>query len=280
MPRKNTLRGARNNHHQWAGSDRGFTIVELLIVIVVIGILAAISIVTYTGIQKRAGTTAYTATVDGLEKNFRIADTFGQIPKPEDTIEDTADGLAYVLAATLMGALGVPIAVGQCVGDVNDYPATDGFAAGECYRTESTVNGEVESIFVDEELSQTLKDAGMELPRNLPVVRRTLSAGDVSVKINARGIYMFILSTGAYIFWNPPESSSCGRGVNVGGIAQDALEAAGGIDAAVEQVKQDPEKLAEAIELYGEDWESSYRQEFSTFFGSDRTGSCILVIER
>lgn len=33
---------------------RGFTIVELLIVIVVIAILAAISIVTYNGIQQRA----------------------------------------------------------------------------------------------------------------------------------------------------------------------------------------------------------------------------------
>ena len=35
-------------------SMRGFTIVELLIVIVVIAILAAISIVAYTGIQQRA----------------------------------------------------------------------------------------------------------------------------------------------------------------------------------------------------------------------------------
>lgn len=35
----------------------GFTIVELLIVIVVIAILAAISIVSYTGIQQRANNT-------------------------------------------------------------------------------------------------------------------------------------------------------------------------------------------------------------------------------
>lgn len=34
--------------------QRGFTIVELLIVVVVIGILAAIVVVTYNGIQKRA----------------------------------------------------------------------------------------------------------------------------------------------------------------------------------------------------------------------------------
>lgn len=44
----------------------GFTIVELLIVIVVIGILAAITIVAYSGIQNRARTTAGLATVDQI----------------------------------------------------------------------------------------------------------------------------------------------------------------------------------------------------------------------
>lgn len=38
----------------WARKNTGFTIVELLIVIVVIAILAAISIVAYNGIQQRA----------------------------------------------------------------------------------------------------------------------------------------------------------------------------------------------------------------------------------
>lgn len=40
--------------HVTARTHKGFTIVELLIVIVVIGILAAITIVSYNGIQKRA----------------------------------------------------------------------------------------------------------------------------------------------------------------------------------------------------------------------------------
>lgn len=39
-------------------NKNGFTIVELLIVIVVIGILAAITLVAYNGIQARANDTA------------------------------------------------------------------------------------------------------------------------------------------------------------------------------------------------------------------------------
>ncbi len=46
----------------------GFTIVELLIVIVVIAILAAISIVSYTGIQNRANTTAAGANAESVQK--------------------------------------------------------------------------------------------------------------------------------------------------------------------------------------------------------------------
>lgn len=38
----------------WAPKQKGFTIVELLVVIVVIAILASITVVSYNGIQKRA----------------------------------------------------------------------------------------------------------------------------------------------------------------------------------------------------------------------------------
>lgn len=48
--------------------DKGFTIVELLIVIVVIGILAAITIVAYNGIQQRAANTAITSGVSNFVK--------------------------------------------------------------------------------------------------------------------------------------------------------------------------------------------------------------------
>lgn len=50
--------------------ERGFTIVELLIVIVVIGILAAIVIVAYNGIQNRAKTQSGQAAASNLQKKI------------------------------------------------------------------------------------------------------------------------------------------------------------------------------------------------------------------
>jgi len=53
-------------------SVRGFTIVELLIVIVVIAILAAITIVAYNGVQKRALNTARLTEVEAWQKQLLL----------------------------------------------------------------------------------------------------------------------------------------------------------------------------------------------------------------
>lgn len=54
---------------------RGFTIVELLIVIVVIAILAAISVVAYTGIQQRAQNSKITSSIQNWAQIIRMYKT-------------------------------------------------------------------------------------------------------------------------------------------------------------------------------------------------------------
>lgn len=51
---------------------KGFTIVELLIVIVVVGILAAISLVAYSGVQQRARESAIMATLSSVMKKIEM----------------------------------------------------------------------------------------------------------------------------------------------------------------------------------------------------------------
>ena len=57
---------------KWAQKQTGFTIIELLVVIVVIAILAAITIVAYSGIQAQARNTQFLSAMDTYEKVIRM----------------------------------------------------------------------------------------------------------------------------------------------------------------------------------------------------------------
>lgn len=105
----NMLTLIRNN-------SRGFTIVELLIVIVVIAILAAISIVAYQGIQNRAYNSAVVSSVNGYVKLLKMykAD-HGAYPAIEnDHFSDTI-----------------------CLGVISDFDETGVYQSGECTKFES-----------------------------------------------------------------------------------------------------------------------------------------------
>lgn len=95
----------------WAKQKQnGFTLVELLIVIVVIAILASISAVAYNGVVQRSYTAQVASVVDGYEKllNMYKVDN-GDFP----TFSDTGGSFA-------------------CLTGNNTLPAVDAFAVNEC----------------------------------------------------------------------------------------------------------------------------------------------------
>jgi prepilin-type N-terminal cleavage/methylation domain-containing protein len=93
-------------------NNGGFTIVELLVVIVVIGVLAAITIVTYAGIQSRAYDAQASNIVHTYENALKIYKAeHGDYP----SYANDDDSLVWV-----------------CLGTTEQYPARDGFASGEC----------------------------------------------------------------------------------------------------------------------------------------------------
>jgi prepilin-type N-terminal cleavage/methylation domain-containing protein len=84
--------------------EQGFTIVELLIVVVVIAILAAITIVAYNGINQRATSSATIAELTQLERKIEV-----------DVLHETGDSIAiatpiiHVEGSSLSGTLPEPL---------------------------------------------------------------------------------------------------------------------------------------------------------------------------
>jgi prepilin-type N-terminal cleavage/methylation domain-containing protein len=80
--------------------QRGFTIVELLIVIVVIGILAAITLVSYNGITTRANNASAKAAVATFQKKaelFQADGTTGKYPVASTDLTGAASTASYAL---------------------------------------------------------------------------------------------------------------------------------------------------------------------------------------
>lgn len=71
-------------------AEQGFTIVELLIVIVIIGILAAIVIVAYTGITQQAKDSKYKSNADSIRQVAETVNaTKGYYPSSQATFSDS-----------------------------------------------------------------------------------------------------------------------------------------------------------------------------------------------
>jgi len=91
--------------------SRGFTLVELLIVIVVISILATITIIAFRGIQERAV----------ASRAAQLASSYSRILRMY-----YADYNKFPASTGISGSLEV------CWGNPSDFPATGSFQAGQC----------------------------------------------------------------------------------------------------------------------------------------------------
>ena len=93
-------------------SRRGFTIVELLIVIVVVAVLATISVVAYNSIQTRSKNVAKVATVQGAVKLIRLYHAeLGTYPRSQATGDFclTVDSLCTNYAGTANPSNNAPL---------------------------------------------------------------------------------------------------------------------------------------------------------------------------
>jgi prepilin-type N-terminal cleavage/methylation domain-containing protein len=85
-------------------STSGFTIVELLVVIVVIAILAAITIVAYNGIQARAKTTSAASAASLTVKKAEIYNTeIGNYPLAMSNLTGASTTATYSLTGIVNG---------------------------------------------------------------------------------------------------------------------------------------------------------------------------------
>lgn len=115
-------------------TNRGFTIVELLIVIVIIGILAAITIVAYNGIQQRARVSSITSALHQASQKVTLwrVDNAGQYPSAlSDTgIVDT-DSVSYQYTSSTDGycVTATSNATSYYVSNLNSV-ATEGICPG------------------------------------------------------------------------------------------------------------------------------------------------------
>lgn len=170
----------------------GFTIVELLIVVVIIGILASITAVAYNGVQARAQNSRILSAVTSWEKTLKLYKVQkGSLPSSDYNCLATAS---------------------------TDFPAGSVLAAGECmhgYPSSPTFSATYSSALTTD--LKTILASVLTLPTGtLPAISGTVN----STPIYAQGLRYSNLTIQYYVVG---KGADCGKGVAQAPQATDQL---------------------------------------------------------
>lgn len=161
----------------------GFTIIELLVAIVVIGVLASITFVVYTNIIKRTQAAQYLAAQDVWVKLLRLQLTSqGSLP-----IADTD-----------------PVCLGN---SINDFPSSPNLPAGRCIQLIGGPNthADYSQVFIDQL-------GGQPPSGSLPEVDFSTGTVDGAARGLAVNIYYAAPVYQVVFYYYMPVSGNCGQG--------------------------------------------------------------------
>ena len=167
----------------------GFTIVELLVVIVVLGVLSSVVVVAYGGIQDRARSAALQAAVGTLEKGLTLYSKInGGYPDPTDV---PGDPIAQVAVACMQPTSG-------------GWLVLSGLSASQCY-----ISGGLAPSYVG--YSAVVKQALLTQISAIPDTSDSITSTNSNTAY--RGVmYQYQKTTGqALLMYYIQGNQSCGR---------------------------------------------------------------------
>lgn len=172
----------------------GFTIVELLVVIVVIGILAGVTVLAYTGIQDRARNVQLIASADTAAKAI--------------VLYSAQNGTYPATVDESVGSLLESGAEHACLGRPSDYPARDGFAQGECFGRGNDTSGKNRGTYSNL-ISHKIESIAPGFSVDTSIFTNVPGAA------RYRGILYYATTDSAVLFYVQPGDKACGPGRKV-----------------------------------------------------------------